>query len=88
MALRMGEIPTSQVEWQLKPTVLKGLINGKKGWGDLKDEDFRLDLRQKGVDMRLGLDIASLAHQNISTACAASSRAQRPASRPPRGNLR
>lgn len=51
VALRMGEIPTSQVEWQLKPTVLKGLINGKKGWGDLKDEDFRLDLRQKGVDI-------------------------------------
>ncbi|MGB7421971.1 MAG: NYN domain-containing protein [Comamonas sp.] len=60
VALRMGEIPTSQVRWQLKPDVLKNLTNGKKPWADVTDDDFRLDLRQKGVDMRLGLDIASL----------------------------
>jgi uncharacterized LabA/DUF88 family protein len=28
--------------------------------GDLRDEDFRPDFEQKGVDMRIGLDIASL----------------------------
>ena len=61
VALRMGEIPTSQVRWQLKPEVLKDLINGKRQWTAVTDDDFRLDLRQKGVDMRLGLDIASLA---------------------------
>lgn len=63
VALRMGEIPTSQVRWQLKPGVLKDLTNGRKCWEQLTDDDFRLDLRQKGVDMRLGLDIASLAYQ-------------------------
>lgn len=63
VALRMGEIPTSQVRWQLKAEVLKDLINGKRRWEDLTDDDFRLDLRQKGVDMRLGLDIASLAYK-------------------------
>jgi uncharacterized LabA/DUF88 family protein len=61
VALRMGEIPTSQVRWQIKPDALKDLLNSKKHWADLGDDDFRLDLRQKGVDMRLGLDIASLA---------------------------
>lgn len=61
VALRMGEVPTSQVRWQIKPDVLKALTNGKKPWDELTDDDFRLDLRQKGVDMRLGLDIASLA---------------------------
>ncbi|GHU09076.1 helicase [Betaproteobacteria bacterium] len=61
VALRMGEVPTSQVRWQLKHDVLKDLTNGKKPWVDVTDDDFRLDLRQKGVDMRLGLDIASLA---------------------------
>lgn len=61
VALRMGEIPTTQARWQLKPHVLKDLVNGKRRWEDLTDDDFRLDLRQKGVDMRLGLDIASLA---------------------------
>jgi len=63
VALRMGEIPTSQVRWQLEPDVLKELINGKRRWDGLGDNDFRLDLRQKGVDMRLGLDIASLAYK-------------------------
>jgi uncharacterized LabA/DUF88 family protein len=61
VALRMGEIPTSHVRWQLKPDVLKDLTNGKRQWTDVTDDAFRLDLRQKGVDMRLGLDIASLA---------------------------
>jgi len=32
-------------------------------WERIGDEDFVLDLRQKGVDMRLGLDIASLAYK-------------------------
>jgi len=63
VALRMGEIPTSQVRWQLKPETLKDLTNGKRRREDLTDDDFRLDLRQKGVDMRLGLDIASLAYK-------------------------
>lgn len=61
VALRMGEVPTSQVRWQIKPDVLKELTNCKKQWAGLTDDDFRLELRQKGVDMRLGLDIASLA---------------------------
>jgi len=64
VALRMGEVPTSQVRWQLKPDVLKDITNGKKPWAGVTDDDFRLDLRQKGVDMRLGLDIASLAYKH------------------------
>lgn len=31
----------------------------------LVDDDFDLDLKQKGVDMRIGLDIASMAHACI-----------------------
>jgi len=61
VALRMGEVAANQVQWQIKPDVLKELTGGKKQWADLADDDFRLDLRQKGVDMRLGLDIAALA---------------------------
>lgn len=63
VALRLGEIPTNQVRWQIKPEVLKDLINGKQRWECLTDDDFQLNLRQKGVDMRLGLDIASLAYK-------------------------
>jgi uncharacterized LabA/DUF88 family protein len=61
VALRMGEVPTNQVHWQIRSPVLKDLIDGVKQWTDLTDDDFRLDLRQKGVDMRLGLDIAAMA---------------------------
>ncbi len=61
VALRLGELPTSRVQWKPHPEVLKDLLNGKRNWTDLTDNDFVLDLRQKGVDMRLGLDIASMA---------------------------
>jgi uncharacterized LabA/DUF88 family protein len=63
VALRLGEIPASHVHWQLKPEVLKDLLRAKRDWESLTDDDFRLNLRQKGVDMRLGIDIASLAFQ-------------------------
>uniref|UniRef100_A0A7C4RNG5 NYN domain-containing protein n=1 Tax=Desulfatirhabdium butyrativorans TaxID=340467 RepID=A0A7C4RNG5_9BACT len=61
VALRLGEIPTNNIRWELRPEVLKELLNGRRNWQMLKDEDFRLNFRQKGVDMRLGIDIASIA---------------------------
>lgn len=63
VALRLGEIPTSQVSWQLKPEVLKALAAGKQNWAAITDDAFHLNFRQKGVDMRIGLDIASLAYK-------------------------
>lgn len=63
VALRLGEIPTSHVGWQLKPDVIKALAAGRQRWDDLGDDAFTLTLRQKGVDMRIGLDIASLAYK-------------------------
>lgn len=32
---------------------------------DLKEDDFQLEIQQKGVDMRIGLDIASLAQKGL-----------------------
>ena len=63
VALRFGHIASTQTRWQLTPDALKALINGRRHWDSITDEDFRLDLRQKGVDMRVGLDIASLTHR-------------------------
>lgn len=60
VALRLGEIPTNKVHWELQPESLKALLKGKRKWADLCDDNFKVDLRQKGVDMRLGLDIASV----------------------------
>jgi len=65
VALRLGEVPAAQVHWQVKPAVIKELLQGKRGWDDVGDDDFQLALRQKGVDMRLGLDVASLAYKRL-----------------------
>lgn len=42
------------------PTDLAGLQESLKKWRDLTPEDVHLPLRQKGVDMKIGLDIASM----------------------------
>ena len=37
------------------------MLNGSKSLDDLRQEDFKLNLTQKGVDMRIGVDISSMA---------------------------
>ena len=63
VALRLGVLAGEQHHWQIKPGVLKLLINGKKQWSELVDDDFCPAIRQKGVDMKIGLDIASMAYK-------------------------
>ena len=60
-ALRLGEVrKPGNSSWTMKPEVLKRLLNGLLETTDLTDADFVPDLRQKGVDMRIGLDIATI----------------------------
>ena len=40
---------------------LKKLCNGSLEWKDITEDDLKLNIEQKGVDMRIGVDIASLA---------------------------
>lgn len=44
----------------LDPEQLETMKRLQKRWSELEDDDVTLDLRQKGVDMRIGLDIAAL----------------------------
>ncbi|RMD78501.1 MAG: NYN domain-containing protein [Gammaproteobacteria bacterium] len=62
VALRLGRVasPRPGEAWRLRSSALRDLRRGRLAWGDLQDHHFELDLRQKGVDMRLGLDVASL----------------------------
>lgn len=60
VALRLGHLQGDLV-WNLKPHRLKDLLAGKITVADLKEGDVTHDLRQKGVDMKIGVDIASLA---------------------------
>ncbi|MDO4800255.1 MAG: NYN domain-containing protein [Bacillota bacterium] len=63
VALRLGELSENQAKYVLRDSALKDLMNGKKSISDLLETDFTLDVRQKGVDMKIGLDIASLAYK-------------------------
>lgn len=68
VALRLGEIPANHARWQLKSDALKRVSRSGGDATLLADDDFHLDLRQKGVDMRLGIDVASLAYkQQVNT---------------------
>lgn len=63
VALRMGELADND-KWQLKYPKLKEVLSGKTKVEELRDSDVSYSMNQKGVDMRLGLDIASLAFKN------------------------
>lgn len=59
-ALRLGHV-ASDSKWHLTDKAVKKIIKKEINIDSLTDDDFYLGLRQKGVDMRIGLDIASLA---------------------------
>lgn len=58
-AVRLGKVERERA-WILKELPQKELIKGTKNPSALTDDDFSPGLRQKAVDMRLGLDIASI----------------------------
>lgn len=61
VALRLGTLAENQAHYTIKPDIVKKLCCGSKSFDDLCETDFVLSLDQKGVDMKIGLDIASLA---------------------------
>lgn len=64
-ALRMGELLSTQGGYVLKSKALKDLLSGKRSVQDFDEKDMMLEIKQKGVDMKMGLDIASLAYERI-----------------------
>jgi uncharacterized LabA/DUF88 family protein len=61
MAVRLGEVrrdPSSL--WELRPAAVADLLAGRLDRAALTDDHFRPTFRQKAVDMRIGLDIASI----------------------------
>lgn len=60
-ALRLGQVEKlSGNSWTLRPDSQKRLLSGALNVSDLTDADFTPNLIQKGVDMRIGIDIASI----------------------------
>lgn len=62
-AIRFGKLSDSQAHFTLHYDVLKKLCNGTMDFSEVQESDFSLQVDQKGVDMKIGLDIASLAYK-------------------------
>jgi len=60
VALRLGHL-SAHTQWTIKPHKVIELLAGKIQMADLREDDVTIDIRQKGVDMRIGVDVSSLA---------------------------
>ena len=58
VALRLGRL-NDDSEWRIRPTTSRRLLEPDAA--ALSDDDFEIDTKQKGVDMKLGLDVAAMA---------------------------
>lgn len=63
VAIRMGELQKRESGYRIKRKSLNKLLRKEIVIDDLTEFDFEPDFVQKGVDMRIGLDIASLAYK-------------------------
>lgn len=60
VAIRKGELAEGVASYSLTKQALEELLTRKRTVDDLNKRDFFVDVRQKGVDMRIGLDAASI----------------------------
>jgi uncharacterized LabA/DUF88 family protein len=60
VALRLGHL-TDFSSWTTGSRTFDDLLKGKRAFGDLQADELQPNVRQKGVDMRIGIDISSLA---------------------------
>lgn len=59
LAVRLGHL-SDDAQWTIKPHIIRDLIKGKATLEDLDESDVKVNTRQKGVDMRIGVDVTSL----------------------------
>ena len=64
VALRLGYLKDTK-SWVINSRLTKDLIKGKIGMADLKDSDVRYQVNQKSVDIKIGIDIATLAYKQL-----------------------
>ena len=65
LALRRGSIDGTHPQWTIKQSKLQDLFKKKITFDQLTEDDVILDFHQKGVDMKIGLDIASLTFKKL-----------------------
>lgn len=65
VALRLGKLSKNNTHYALSPDKVKKLCAGSITIDDLSEQDFSISFIQKGVDMKLGLDISTLAYEKL-----------------------
>lgn len=66
VALRLGRVSWHN-DWRLNPTTFNALLEGAKTLGDLAENDFIPNIKQKAVDMKVGIDIATVAFKKLAS---------------------
>jgi uncharacterized LabA/DUF88 family protein len=61
VALRLGYLNERIGHWTIRDSVVGDVLSGKMSVAELREADVVYSAPQKGVDMRIGLDIASMA---------------------------
>lgn len=64
IALRLGFLKNSSKQWDIKSQYTKDIISNTLRISDLNETHLEYPLKQKAVDMKLGLDIATLAYKD------------------------
>lgn len=63
-ALRLGSLRENKA-WFIRSANTSALLSGEKMVHELREEDVFLEVRQKGIDMKIGIDIATLAYKQL-----------------------
>lgn len=64
IALRLGQLKDFKT-WSFRTEMTKEIIEGKIKISELTENDIVYNLKQNGIDMKIGVDIASLAFKKI-----------------------
>ena len=64
VALRLGELADRR-RWIIRPHAMKRLLEGSLRLDQLQENDVIYDIEQKGVDIKIGIDIASIAYKKL-----------------------
>lgn len=64
VALRLGYVKSTG-DWQIHTPQLKKIFDGTLKFEDLTEKDVYYNIKQKGIDIRIGLDMASLSYKKL-----------------------
>ncbi|MFN8712880.1 MAG: NYN domain-containing protein [Bacteroidota bacterium] len=62
--LRLGKLKENKT-WRIRSFCTADLLKGKRNIADLHESEVVLEVRQKGIDMQIGIDIAMLAWKKL-----------------------